>query len=61
VIYYLAYSFPSFLDRTYSEVSFLILPVINQGKARFNSFGAVGECAKRAYALTEHNAFFLTR
>jgi hypothetical protein len=51
----------SCLDRTYLEV-FLIWPVIHQGRAKFCSFGAVGDCAKRAYAPspTAHNAFFLT-
>jgi hypothetical protein len=36
--------------------------VISQGRARFCSFGAVGECAKHVYAPspTAHNAFFLT-
>jgi hypothetical protein len=45
----------------YLEV-FRICPVIFQGRARFCSFGAVGECAKHAYAPspTAHNAFFLT-
>jgi hypothetical protein len=50
-----------FSDRTYLEV-FGIRPVINQGRARFFSFGAGGECAKHAYgpSPTAHNAFFLT-
>jgi hypothetical protein len=36
--------------------------VINQGRARFCSFGAVRECAKHVSAPspTAHNAFFLT-
>jgi hypothetical protein len=40
---------------------FLMWPLINQGRARFFSFGAVGECAKHAYAPspTAHDAFFL--
>jgi hypothetical protein len=40
---------------------FCIWPVTNQGRARFCSFGAVGECAKHAYAPspTANNAFFL--
>ncbi len=39
---------------------FLIWPVNNQGRARFCSVGAVGECAKHAYAPSPatHNAFF---
>ncbi len=39
---------------------FEFFPVINQGRAWFFSFGAVGECAKHAYAPspTAHNAFF---
>ncbi len=36
----MAYSFPSYLDRTYLEV-FQTWPVINQGRARFCSFGTV--------------------
>jgi hypothetical protein len=46
---FLAYSFPSCLDRTYLEV-FWIEPVIDQGRARFCSFSAVEECTKHAYA-----------
>jgi hypothetical protein len=40
---------------------FRIWPVINQGRARFCSFGAVEECAKHAYvpSSTAQNAFFL--
>jgi hypothetical protein len=34
---------------------------MNQGRARFCSFGAVGECTKSAYMpSTAHKAFFLT-
>jgi hypothetical protein len=42
---------------------FLMLPVISQGRVKFEfgSFGAVGECAIHAYATsTARNAFFLT-
>ena len=58
---FLAETVPSCLDRTYLEF-FFIWPVINQGRARFSSFGPVGECAKHAHAPypTAHNAFFLT-
>ncbi|MFN9939777.1 MAG: C-type lectin domain-containing protein, partial [bacterium] len=42
---FLAYSFPSCLDRTYLKV-FLIWPGSNKVKSRFSSFGAAGECAK---------------
>jgi hypothetical protein len=51
---------PSCLERAYLEV-FWIWPVINQGREWFCSLGAVGECAKHAYAPfpNAHYAFFL--
>ncbi len=51
---------PSCWDRMYLQVFFQILPVINQGGARRSSFGALGERAKRAYALSRiaNKAFY---
>jgi hypothetical protein len=47
----------------YLDVFLQILPVISQDGPRLSSFGALGECAKSAYAPPRitRNAFFLTR
>jgi hypothetical protein len=56
-----ASSVHSCLDRTCLEVFLFLWPVNYKGWVHFSSFGALGECTKRAYApsFTVHNAFSL--